>query len=1259
MLISAACPRCQTVYHVQDSLRGKAMRCQVTTCRHLFVIDETPRPDVAIDPPAERRPVSGGVGDLVPLLPVEDVAPPEPAVPDGHVSSLLEVLPAEAVSPAAPQPTVRGWEQAPPPRRGPTDPAESKPASPAPPVEEKSNGPRVVEAGTWSAPPVRRGSEPASEPGPRPKSKRPARETPEPLVPVAPDDEPHAESDPVHRPPARWARWVVGPLVLLACGVLGGGAYLVWQATRDVEQKIAGEADTFFADKQFRSAAERYGQLTERYPDSEQIDRYRFRQTLSELRHRMAEPSEDLGGVLDHFEQFVKERHKDGQLPDQAADLGSALIRLLTERGDQLAASPPDEQPLALIERAAPAIRAARSLKLAKGASTPAWNQIDEAFARLRGAVARRDERRGLLDRLTRIGKTPSYASIVAFEQLLRQTGKTFPELAASAEVKRLEAGLYDGHLAAVRYVESAAPGRAVRAVGEDPAVLIDPLIQGEPSVGERGNDTVLALMRGLLYGLRRADGKARWAVRLGVDTTALPVRVPGRAGSQERILALSSDTATLTALDAGGNELWRYRVGTPVLGRPVVVDQRAYLAAYSGEIHEIELIEGRLLGRYLLGQRLTAGGTREPGTRRVYFPADDGCVYVLDVGVRRCEAILYTRHPAGALRGEVAVLPPAAADAPGYLILTQADGLDRVRLRVWELPIKDGRAAERSLQPPVEVQGWTSFTPYHDPEKLVLLSDAGRLGLFGIRQPHNRDQALFPLLGQGSLALDPLLLPEQPNARLPRGRGEVVEVQGHHLWVLAGGRLRRLCLGWSQSEGLRLVPVWDQAQAVGAPIHASQVVEGSNGRSQLILATRPANRSCNWVSCVDDETGRLLWRRQLGLVARGEPVPLPVGDGPPQWLVQDQSGALYRFDPAKLTAGAARWVAPGQGSYLAGSLDDNPGAPPVLLPGGDGRSALALASPGGKELVVRQVTTKADQTPTVSEARLPLTQPLAGQPARVGAQLLLPLADGSLARVPFPLPKEAALESGPGWRAERATADDACHLVAVSETRFVSSDGARGLSSWEWKPGSTTWDSLPPGRDEGPALELRERVLALTRLPDAAGGTARLAVADSSGGVTLVEVQANGALQARDRWDVGGPISHGPFLRTTAAGLRLGCVVDRSRLVWIDPARPGIAWSYETPGSDPVVGEPQLAGAFVAVADQSGLYVALDAATGRPAGPGHQLRGSIAPACSPVLLDRQRLLAPLSDGTLLLLPLERLKTTASSAALAPLTPGR
>jgi hypothetical protein len=259
----------------------------------------------------------------------------------------------------------------------------------------------------------------------------------------------------------------------------------------------------------------------------------------------------------------------------------------------------------------------------------------------------------------------------------------------------------------------------------------------------------------------------------------------------------------------------------------------------------------------------------------------------------------------------------------------------------------------------------------------------------------------------------------------------------------------------------------------------------------------------------------------------------------------------------------------------------------------------------------------------------------LAGTPAVVGDRLVLPLADGLLTRLPLPLPDTPVSEDGPMWRADRVGDDARCAVVPIGGTRFVTNNGSRGLSVWDW-PVAAPWAALPPGRGDEPSLPLKERVVNAAALP----GTPLLAVSDSAGDVTLVEYDGKGALSVKRVWRLGGEVTAGPFVRGNA----VGCVIDRTKLVWLDPGAPQEVWRYIPKSQAAIVGEPRLCGGLLVVADQSGRYVALDPATGKPAGDGYALRGSLVPVASPVMFQKDRLLAPLSDGTVLLLGAGRLR---------------
>jgi hypothetical protein len=114
------------------------------------------------------------------------------------------------------------------------------------------------------------------------------------------------------------------------------------------------------------------------------------------------------------------------------------------------------------------------------------------------------------------------------------------------------------------------------------------------------------------------------------------------------------------------------------------------------------------------------------------------------------------------------------------------------------------------------------------------------------------------------------------------------------------------------------------------------------------------------------------------------------------------------------------------------------------------------------------------------------------------------------------------------------------------------------------------------------------------------------------------------------------GRVTSALFLRPAADGIRIGCVVDERRLVWLDPARDGKpAWEYPADGE--VVGQPQLIEGVLVVALRTGTVVSLDPAIGQPKGQKLPTPTGVAPVISPVAFGPGRLFAPLADGTILL----------------------
>jgi outer membrane protein assembly factor BamB len=1286
--INVTCPSCQTRYQLQPSLRGQSIRCPNTACRAVFVVQEASEVAPTLPAPArlsaEKAHHAGSVGDVIPILPAAEADDDVPELESANnlVTNAVPLVRGEPIRPEKPEVAAPAWQQAPPPvRRGPqgraappelpsapkterrSRPVPTPPAVPAmPPVpppepppeperlEELDNGPNELPPGAWEPPPVRRGGMPGVETEPAfPDAALFPTITPQ-----------HEETAPVVS--KRRARWVMFLLLLLLLGGLGTGGYFAWIGYRDREKKLREAAGSEFAEKHFRDAADKYKELLEKFPSSERTAEYQFKHDLAELRTHLDSAS-DVTGTLEQVEKFVKDNGKNPLLKEDARVLGEPLARLLIRLPDIIKPAPEVNDLLAKTETDLDRLR--RDVPALVTAAER--EQIGQSFLRIRDLLAKDKQRNELVERLKAL--PASAEGIQTASRLVRREAEVLPDVEQNPDVLEALNKLYDGHRATVVYnpeagnaVNPAAPRRP----DPGPTVVVDPLIKGVPPETPANDAIELALVRGVLYALSRTSGKVKWLVRVGIDTTALPVRVPASAASRERILVLSADTETLIALDTDGNQLWDYRLGAPCLGRPVVVDQLAYLTTYNGEVHEIELAGGRLVGRFHLGSRLSVGGARQEGTKLVYFPADEACVYVLDVGEHQCKAVLYTGHPAGSLRGEPLVIPPgpiAQGDTipltPGLLVLNQTDGLDAMLLRVFELPIKDRNAAALPLDPEPRVRGWTWFPPHSDGEKVAMLSDEGYLGLFGLRQARNHDPALFPLLpgtGTDGLSLDPFLTPEGRS----RGRAQVVHVQGDDFWVLAHGKFQRLQVALDGRRGPLPVPGWKAPLTLGSPLHASRVEEDRlSGRPTMFLVTQPLNQQVCLATAVadDEEGGRILWQRQLGLVCQGEPLALPAPDkdGLPLLLVLDQGGGLFFFDPS-------RNLPVGQAVKNAGPLDDNPTVAPLLMLAPDGKSAYEIACPGkGTELVVRHVRCAVDgRRLEAVERKVPLQSPLAGTPVMVGSRLVLPLASGFLVRLKLPVVDGKEPSEGVNWRAEGMPPETRCFLASLGGDEFLASDGGLGLTHYRWSDKDNSFCEPVPA-DVEPTHKLSGRLTSDPLvLPRAAGAPLRVLVADTTGTLTLLEKDA---LEVVCRWSLGGRVTAGPFLRSLDdKEMWIGCVVEGRRLVWLDPNKTEKLWEFPDPAAvkdkpSLLVGQPTLVDGLLVVADQSGRFVGLDPATGKPVGPGLSFGASVAPTASPVPFGPGRAFASLSDGTALLLDVNKLRGQPGGAAALAVGP--
>jgi outer membrane protein assembly factor BamB len=1117
-------------------------------------------------------------------------------------------------------------------------------------ARETVEQPRELPPGVWEPPPVRRGDV-GKDKDTSPAETAPASETHQPRV-------------------TKRRAWLgIAGLFLFLLIVFGGLGVWVYTIVVVSEENLLKEARGYYKDNAYGSAAEKFHLLAEKFPQSDQADEYRFLDDWCTVCSTVATSDADPAASLPDLDRFVKNHKEDPLMSKYAQDAGQQLLRL-ARRFAERNANPPDDQPLKTAEQIERLRRTVAGLG-PEALTKEETASIDAALDKVRRNVERANKRRSVLAQIRKGDKETWMDAIKRVGTLLARRERDLPGIKEDAEVRTALDALYQGHLDSVQFHwgKQGLPRRPdddADSPEDDPknTIVFAPQVgPAAPGNAPPKDPIVLALVRGVLYALKQSNGAVKWAMRVGTDTTALPLRVPiiSPANPEELWLVLSADAQTLFALNAEGKCPWEYSVGSRVLGRPIIIDRRAYLAAYDGWIHEIELLKGELVGRWYVGQPLTCGGAREGQSSRIYFPAEDSCTYVLDVKTHSCVAILYDGHRSGSLRSEPVIVPPVGDAGPGYLILNEASGLDAMQLQVFELPVQERHAAPLTLKTPARLDGWTWFEPSQDGEKLAVLSDAGLLGLFGIRQLGNRDQPLFPLLPKDDplpkerllpkygLDLSRFLLKEQER-ELPRerGRSQVVHMRENDFWVLAHGRLQQVHVGWKWTRGPQAAAAWKEPLTLGSPLHEPQCLEDRNtGHSTFFLVTQALKQQTCLATAVDEQ-GQIRWQRQLGLVCQGTPLALtPPEGGQPMLVALDQSGGLFALDPLR----------PQKPQVLAEALDENPRVPPCLLPSPDGHSAYEVAAPGdGHWLIVRRIDwvngtreLRVLDPPIRVTLMLPDQKTLyipSGQPAIVGTQLVVPMMDGTLTRLSL-VEEQKGMKGGPPWRDDLAPATASCHVLALGGDRFLVTDGSRGLRMYEWPAAMNKVfrPLLPKGEEAFPRLEYP--VVSPPVLLPSSDGRQRIAVADSVGVLHLFTVAPDGSLQSGLTWDLQGKITMGPFVHTTPRGeVRLGCVVDRSSLVWIDPEKKESLWTYPSGGAA-IIGPPTQTDDLLVVALQSGHYVGLDPETGQPKGRGYTLRTSAAPAAPPMPFDAGRIFTPLSDGTALLLPVELLRKPA------------
>lgn len=1167
MPINAVCPDCENRFQLQESLLGQSVRCPF--CKTVFVVtanaskltfEAVPQP-AAPDPGTPTRPRADA---------------PAANYRTGAVTDFVQVIDAASAKPVKAAPVVQKW---------------SPDVAPPGPTET-----------TWSPDMDLPGG-------------RPSQAVVEPSAPEYP-----RESVPKPRKKHR-GRLLAGLIVFTLCCVAGGGYFLKrYMAFAPERLYAAGKKE--YEDTHYEQARRLFDKLANEHPDHPRAAEARFFGPLAGLRNAVSSVMNktDPTPAIGQWDQFQ------GVIADPAlapfADknrfgidvwqTGTRLIEDTLAKGNEVfnRDDPTDSdvwlQQAARIEAMLERFRPddASKPEAISRELTALRQKIDGSRARatvlkdIRGLLAEPDD-----DRLQQAKQVAMSKGLDADDGYLKLVGE--------AEQKIRTRAVYVAVNPPVP--KAPAPDDGLT------SLLFAPRLDRGPRFPVRGQPaTFFALARGIFYALDEPDGKVLWAMRTGVDSQVSAVSVPASDTTPELAIVPTSlnGQAGLHArhLRTGRSE-WYQPLPAPCAGEPVFVGTELYvpLADGQGTVLEIVAATGEIRGKIQLGRGIGGQPVIRPGTGQLFIPAEAASVYVFDVNRRGANSehldpalvgVIPTGHGPGALQGPLFFANPEP-DNPGprRLMAGVAAGLDRMALRACPFADVDGGAVEPA-GPFVEttVPGWSRFPAYCDGEKIAIVTDRRELLLLGMGLDGNRDVTLFPL---PTAAKEDTVTDESA--------GQLVMADEVNYWTLAGRELRSFTSGFANKDGAKLVPA-GKGVRVGEPVRAAQ----TNARRDLmvIVAQEGGSFRATAVSAVD---GSLVWQRELGMLAKGEP--FRRGDDV-VWL--DQGGGLTKLDAKPLTQDRApvwlvdadeRWMvaAPAVGFRLLTGL----------LPGPDGTALVLLeATTGTKQFLLRVLNGG-----RVDEQLVPAPAGLAGEPVIVGRSLVLPADNGTLYRLSLDGGK--VLEEGPTWRGNLLPASSACFLAAVAEDEFLATDGNRSLLRWHWATATKRFESR--GR-----LTLKDKFRAKPFvLP---GAPAKFVTADAAGSLALWSTDKLGTTPALKGWAAAGkdapiPVNDQILAVIPLPGDTATFVVIGNRNAFAlraDAEKP--LWT--TAGQFSNLGR-ESAGQIL-IADRTGVR-RMTLATGELSPPLFRAVGPYAVGGGAVSLGDTRLLVPLADGTLLL----------------------
>ncbi len=999
-------------------------------------------------------------------------------------------------------------------------------------------------------------------------------------------------------------------------GLIAVGSGVAYWLYKSNQSRAIAQLKTDFRDnmskQRWDEALAKAQAYREKISDSNEIKDVDFAITWCKLQLALM-PSQlnDVAGVKKGIEELVnysKTRKSEKQFADYRKDLFVSAYQLIITAADKLQQQPD----AAAVESLREVVKVMQenSSAFPEPDKVPIWmeevgKKIETVSSTLTADVALQQ----LLADYNSVINARDISKIDDVQLKHNETIKQHPQLANHQELNSKLTELKEAEPSWVIFSKKDDSPAPVTFSYDTSLRICPPVKTTEGAVDDNG--VVMVMARGTLYGLSAKTGKDLWALRVGRDLKDLPPRISVGGDQSDIAFVVTAETTEkegnqtyLSAMKVHtGERLWSRRLIGACPAGPIILGSKLAVPM-NGGLCILEASDGKMTGLFnLTGYDLSIPPAFDKTRNRLFVPVDRRRVFVLDLNKNQCVGVIYTEHQAGGLQGS-----PIVIEDTLIVCTTSGSGVGTTHVLAFDIKSSgdDRRSAFEQIAS-FDITGHASSTPYVDGNTIGVVTDRGMLALFGVGKGAPPDS-------KGSSPLFPLSKPMQvrpPVASETRGtpnlaRSQVAHVNLTDWWIFTQDQLIRNTFDPFTSQ-LLASPVG--SIPLGTPLHRSSL--SPDGR-YLIAVTQPKNQTQIIATAIDCTTGQPVWQTQIGTVVSEEPMAL--GDSV---AMLDRAGAIFLVQSSEISS-AAQWQVCGSWPALPLLATSH-----RLVRSSQDQSLVSVSFDNTrKRLIVRVIDLK---TKSATTKEFPLSYAPVGTPAGLpDGSILIPSRDGNIYHCNFAATTIASLFA---WRDPSALPSAAGHLALPTPRLLIATNGNNKLLRWE-KTAQGNWRKISTD------LELPARI----NSPILLVSDSMIAVSTDSRQVHALPISG---LVSPQSWNVGGDVTKGPY-RVGVKGL--GCIVDGKTAWWVNQADGDKPKLF---AADAIIGEGTTVGNELVLATLKrernlGMlagFTWVDVESGKPKQESFaSLPIGLAPASGPVALGRDRVFAPLTDGTIRIL---------------------